>query len=272
MFTRLSLKSGFLICAILCTCALPAHAQSPVPVRDPNALALASRALQALAGGKAITDITLQARATYIAGSDQDTGPATLVALGNQQSRVTLSLTGGQRQEIRNGIAGAWVGQDGTAHATALHNCWTDASWFFPALSLAAAVSSPQTSVAFIGLETKLGIPVAHLQISKTLPRQPQMTPIIQRLSASDLYLDASSSLPVALDFNVHPENDAGRNIAVEIRYSNYQVANGIRVPLHIQKYQEGTLTLDLAVTNAVANSGVSSSFFVLLAVSGGKP
>jgi hypothetical protein len=54
---------------------------APGPVRDPNAIALANRALQALTGGTAITDITIQASATYIAGSDQEMGPATLMAL-----------------------------------------------------------------------------------------------------------------------------------------------------------------------------------------------
>ena len=246
---------------------LPGHVLGQTaagPVRDPNALALASQALQALTAGTALTDITLQASATYIAGSDQETGPATLVALGNQQSRVTLNLTNGQRQEIRNGVAGVWVGTDGTAHATALHNCWTDASWFFPALSIQAALLDPTVNVVFVGLESHLGIPTEHIQISKTLPRQPQMNSIIQRLSATDDYLDASSSLPVALDFSAHPEKNAGRNIDVEILYSNYQSVNGTSVPFHIQKYQEGSLTLDLTVGSVVANSGLTSSTFIL--------
>lgn len=70
---------------------------TPVLVRDPNAVALASRALQGLMGGTVLHDITLEANATYVAGSDQEVGPATLVAMGNQQSRVTLNLSSGQR-------------------------------------------------------------------------------------------------------------------------------------------------------------------------------
>ena len=108
----------------IATAQAPANAQSTVSVSDPTAVALASRALQSLAGGTALNDITLQGSATYVAGSDEETGTATLVARGNAQSLVTLNLTGGQRQEVRNGPAGYWSGPDGTQYAMAPHNCW----------------------------------------------------------------------------------------------------------------------------------------------------
>lgn len=114
---------------------------APVPARDPSAVSLAGRALQGLVGETPLTDITIVASATYTAGSDLEMGPATLVALGNQRSRVTLNLTSGQRQEIRRGSAGAWVGADGTPHAVGSSNCHVDAAWFYPALSLAALAS-----------------------------------------------------------------------------------------------------------------------------------
>jgi hypothetical protein len=51
---------------------LSAQTTAPVPARDPNAVALASRALQALAGGTALTDITLQGSATYTESSKEE--------------------------------------------------------------------------------------------------------------------------------------------------------------------------------------------------------
>ena len=118
MFPRL-----FLIAFLTTLTLSSARAQSSVPASSPNAVALASRALQALAGGTTLTDVTLQANASLTLGSDQETGTATAVARGNVQSLLTLSLDGGQRQEIRNGAAGVWVGTDGAPHAMATHNC-----------------------------------------------------------------------------------------------------------------------------------------------------
>ncbi|MGH9325319.1 MAG: hypothetical protein ACRD2B_01315 [Terriglobia bacterium] len=98
--------------------------------------------------------------------------------------------------------------------------------WRYTTLTRVASDSS--AVLAYVGAETKLGISVEHIQISETLPLQPQMTPLIQRLSSIDVYLDASSGLPVALDSNVHPDDNAAINIPAEIRYSNYRLVGGI--------------------------------------------
>ncbi len=260
MFPRL-----FLIALLTTLTLTSARAQSTVPTSNPDAVALARRALQALAGGTALTDITLQASATYIAGSDQQGGPATLVARGNVQSLLTLNLSAGQRQEIRNGPAGAWSGPDGTAHSMATHNCWVDAAWFFPALTLEALQADPTLSVAYVGPVEWNGAATIHLQFFHVVPGQAAaMTALIQRLSTVDLYLDPNSLLPVALGFNAHPDNDLNLNIPVEIVFGGYRNVNGVLVPFRIQKFLQGTLTLDLAVTQAALNSGVPSSAFTI--------
>src|SRR3989441_7814631 len=99
---------------------------------------------------------SVQATANYIAGSDEETGTATLLAKAGE-SRITLTLTGGQRAEVRNNSGGlpqgSWSGPDGVWHAMALHNCWTHAAWFFPGLSLQAALNDPQVAIAYAGQE-----------------------------------------------------------------------------------------------------------------------
>jgi len=242
-----------------------ASTQPTATVSDPNAVALASRALQSLAGGAALSDITLQANATYIAGSDEETGTATLVAHGNTQSLVTLNLSGGQRQEIRNGAAGVWVGPDGTPHAMATHNCFIDADWFFPAFSLAALASDSTLVISLVGQEVHDGVQVYHLTLLHNPSGQtPDVVSFIQQLSAVDFYLDASSLLPAAVAFNVHADNDANVNIPAEIRFAAYKSSNGVQAPTRIQKYLQNSLLLDLTVTNVAINSGVPASVFTL--------
>jgi hypothetical protein len=259
----------FLDCALLLLLPGPVLGQTAtVPVRDLNAVALANRALQAMAGITALKDITLQANATYIAGSDQETGTATLIALGNQQSLVTLNLSGGQRQEIRDGVAGVQVNPDGIPHNMAVHNCWADASWFYPGLSLAALAIDPTLAIAVVGKELHAGSLTYHLILYHVVGGQrPTIAADIQQLSAMDLYLDAGSLLPVALAFNTHPEDNAGADIAVEVRLGAYSRFNGAQVPTRIQKYLQGTLVLDFTVTNVAVNSGVPAGLFTLPAV-----
>jgi len=109
----------------------PIKARATAPTRDPQALTLIASSVRPLTGSVTVNDVTVQATASYVAGSDKETGTATLAASANQQSLVQLNLSGGSRQEIRNGPVGAWIGTDGTAHSMAIHNCWTDGSWFF---------------------------------------------------------------------------------------------------------------------------------------------
>lgn len=239
-----------------------------VTSRDPQALALLNAAVAALDVTTTVTDATLQANVGYTAGSDSESGPATLQAkissLGNE-SNLALTLSGGQRQEIRNGIAGVWVGIDGQPHAMATHNCFTDAVWFFPGLSLQAAVADPGVGMAYVGLENLGSASVQHIQLSRLLPGQTaDLTSSIQTLSTTDLYLDATSSLPVAVEFNGHPDLDANTNLLIEIQFSNYQSANGVVAPMHIQKFLQRSLLLDISVTGVTINSGIPDSVFTL--------
>jgi hypothetical protein len=239
--------------------------------RDPQALALIASSLKALTGGTAVNDVIVQTTAAYVAGSDEETGTATLTASGNQLSLVQLNLSGGPRQEIRNGPAGAWSGPDGTAHSTATHNCWTDASWFFPVLTLEAVADDPQTSVSYLGTDTSKGRPLLHLRVTRAPAGQAaNVTALILGLSAMDIYFDPQSFLAVVLDFNAHPDADAGTNLPVEIQFGDFQSMSGVLVPLQIQKYLQSSLLLNLVVSKVSINSGVPSSVFTLPPVSSG--
>lgn len=239
-----------------------------VVARDPQALALLNAAVTALDVTTTVTDATLQANVGYTAGSDSESGPATLQAkassLGNE-SNLALTLSGGQRQEIRNGIAGVWIATDAQAHAMATHNCFTDAVWFFPGLSLQAAVADPDVGMAYVGLENLGSAAVQHVQLSRLLPGQTaDLTSTIQTLSTTDVYLDATSSLPAAVQFNGHPDVDENTNLLIEIQFTNYQSASGVVAPMHIQKFLQGSLLLDVSVTGVAINSGIRDSVFTL--------
>lgn len=260
MFTRVVLL--FSLTSLIIT---PLKAQTPAPVRDPNAVALVNKALQALAGSMALTDVTIAGTATYVAGSDQESGTATLIASGNGMSSVQLNLDNGPRQEIRNGPAGIWSGPDGVTHWMATHNCWTDANWFFPALTLQALQIDSTLGVLNLGPALWNGVPATHLQFSHVIPGQTApMTAEIQSLSTVDLYLDPTALVPLALTFNTHLDSDLNANIPVVIQFGNYQNSGGVLVAFHVQKFLQGSLYLDLVLSQAAINTGVSPSTFTL--------
>lgn len=288
--------------SVFCLASIASSAQQTSPIvtppttSDPQAVALIQRALTALVGRVTISDVTLTGSARRIAGSDDETGTATLTATGAGDSKLKLNLPSGARIEIRNhsavplpdsfpkGVnlptsvteaaqpAGAAMGPDGEMHGIASHNLMTDPAWFFPPLTL-ANVASPIYVVSYIGQETLNGAPVVHvsasrpLAISSSTPPPPgppgtSFAAFMQELSQMDIYLDPTTLLPVALAFNTHPDANALVDLLVQIQFSNYQNTSTIEVPLHVQKFLNNSLVLDLQFDNVTLNSGLSASTY----------
>jgi hypothetical protein len=235
------------------------------PPSDPQAVTMAAQSIASLTGATAISDATLSGAATWTVGSDLQTGTATLLAKGFAESRVDLNLSGGARSEVRNVNGnpneGNWIGSDGAVHPIALHNCFTDASWFLPALgTLAAAAGNPNVVLNYIGLENFNQTSLQHIH-AYTFDLH---LPDAQQLSAIDLYLDPQTFLPFVMTFSEHPDEDGSTNIAVQIMFSDYRTVNGAIVPFHIQRYVNNSLMLDIQLASATLNSGISDNQFAV--------
>jgi hypothetical protein len=217
--------------------------------------------------GAPIRDVTLTGSAHRIAGSDQETGTVVLKALATGEARADFSYPSGPRSEVYGnsdkGPVGGWSGPDGTLKPIPLYNALVDSAWFSPALLLSKAGGSPDTVASTVANETRNGLAVEHIAISKQFPRAPsQVSALMQRDSQTQVYVDLSSSLPVAVSFNMHPDNDDSRNIPIEIQFSDYRVVNGVQIPFHIQKYMNNSLILDLQIQKVDLNTGLNSSAF----------
>jgi hypothetical protein len=212
----------------------------------------------------------LTGTAAWNLGSDLETGTFTLLVRGFGESRIDLNLTNGTRSEIRDNSQGypqgEWTTPDGATHYFPLHNCWTDASWLFPGLSsLGAALSNPNVVLSYVGLEILGGTSVQHIRSTVLVPNQrASETGLIQQLSTMDFYVDSTSYLPTAVAFNIRDNDNADRNVPTEILFANYQTFNGILVPTRIQKALNGQVVLDLTITSAVFNSGLTASDFTI--------
>jgi len=79
-----------------------------------------------------------------------------------------------------------------------------------------------------------------------------------------DVYLASTTQLPYSLVFNNHPDNNMLLDISTEIRYSNYQTIGGAQIPMHVQKFINNSLALDLQFQSAVLNSGLSTNLFTV--------
>jgi len=250
-------------CAVVLSC-LGSAAQSVTS--DPLAITLAQQAIEALTGGVAVSDVRLDGNVVSILGSDNETGTGTFSAKGLGESRVDLKLSGGNRSDVRNvtnGIPGGkWKKNTDNANAYVQHNCWVDASWFFPGLSSLSQTANSLFVFKYIGQEQLSGVAVQHIRVFQASPQDTRG--VFQRLSSMDFYFGVTSLLPVAVAFNTHADNDMNTDLPNQVLFANYQAVNGIQVPLHFQRLVNGVVMLDVNVTRATFNTGPSDSTFTL--------
>jgi hypothetical protein len=252
----------------------PAQTTSVSAAKDANAASLLSSALNAMSP-VLVNDITITGQAVGDASTDSESGTLTFKALNGGDASLAFSLASGQRNEIVNPTSdpqAAWSGIDGVWHKTALHNTWTPAAWFAPALVLESALTDPQLALQNLGSTSLNGRAVQHIRFWRVLSSASGASAtiaLVQGLSTVDIYLDAASNLPIVLGFNLHSDLNAGTNIPVAVFYSNWQKSSGVLVPMHLQKFLNGNLLDDIAVTSATVNSGLTSSSFSVPAVSG---
>jgi hypothetical protein len=242
--------------------AITLVAQNPSS-SSPQALTTLQSAFQALSGKSAINDVTLTGIAEWIVGSDDESGTVVFKTTSGA-NRLDLYLSAGTRTEIRSitasGPVGSWIGPDGVLHAMAQHNLKTEAGWF-PAFTIGNLISNTNVVVTYAGLETRDGAPVIHISSFQQSPNQPTGgSGLSQHLTQVEIYLDPSTLLPVSYIFNSHPDNNAALDFPTEIHYSNYQNIGGAQIPLHIQKFMNNTLILDLHFQNASLNSGLTAA------------
>jgi hypothetical protein len=218
------------------------------------------------ASSSSVEDATLTGNGHWIAGSTDENGTFTLRMLDSSGSRGDYAYPSGTMSEIRSytARAGQWVGADGTAHALASHNLFTEGAWFFPLTVIRHSLDATHFQTTFVGAETLDGEAVQHFRYWRISSGSTADAAEIQDLSRTEIYLDATTYLPVRITFNDHPDRDARTSIPVEIRYSSYQPINGTQVPFEIQQYRNHALSLDLQVENAVLNTGIAASLFNL--------
>jgi hypothetical protein len=248
------------------------QAQQTTTTASPNpAASLVSLAQAALTGGVPVSDVVLTGTANLPKGKEVVNGTVTLKLKGTHYARLDIASGSDSRSEVRSDVLGEWIGGDGEPHRMASQNSLGPAAWFSP-LAVISAMTEPNVIITYIGKETRTGINVEHLQYRRTFPKGPtrlspeveKRLPDLSKFSKVDVFLRADSYVPVAIEFNLHPDNDSRRNVPAEVRYADYRLVNGVRVPFRVQRLVLNQLDMDLSLESASINSGVSDSDFSL--------
>ena len=201
-----------------------------------------------------VQKVRLSGRVHAIAGSTNENGTFSFDLQSTGESKLDLKLASLTRTESTDAISDdphcTVTKADGVAKETAVHNCWRSLDWLVPLLVLqkhASELHSAPTPSAEKSRDAASEFTVRRSNSHATGKTQA----LIEKLSAVTLKLDPATSLPASMDFNAHPEEDAGTDIPIVVRYSDYRQISGASIPFHIQKYLNNGLVLDLQVDDA---------------------
>ncbi len=222
-----------------------------------------------------IHDVTLTGHALRSAGATTESGQAELKALVTGEARTDMSFPSGPSSEVyargARGAVGQWTGQDQKAHAIAPANLLAEPAWFCPALVLRKMAAQSANLTVSEGAARSGTLAFQHVRVV----RQPEPAggelclsdDVIEMARAAtqvDWYFDPSTSLPVEMDFKIHPDNEIHQNVPVRVRYSDYRSINGIQTPFHIRKLINNSLVLDLQLDAASFNTGMGPQSFAV--------
>jgi hypothetical protein len=255
-------KTISIVLAVILVPSSRVRAQTPTSTPNQPAVIL-NQSLAAMTGATNVSNVTLTGTTERIVGSDDETGTVTYNAVPGA-NRLDLSLSSGTHTEIRTSgtdvPAGNRIGPDAVVHEIPLHNLFASAGRF-PIFTISNALSAPAAVLTYVGTETKSGISVIHVQVSRQYPNVPaSIATLWQRLGRMDIYLNASTLLPTAVDFFTHPDNNQLLDIPVEFTFADYRAVGSLTVPFHVQESVNGSLLLDIRFQHASVNSGISSS------------
>jgi len=225
---------------------------------------LLQRSLAVQVATNSISDVTFTGTARRIAGSDDESGTASLKALSSGATRLDFNFPSGPRSEFKllssDGPTGGWSGPDQVVHPMANHNVVADWGWF-PAFTVGTSLNQNNTLVALIGQETRDNSTVIHIKVVQQFSGfSGSIAALMQHLSQVDIYVDPTSALPAAIAYSVHPDNDAGQDIPVEVKFSDYRLVNGCNIPFRIQKFLNNSLVLDLQFQSVAMNTGITAA------------
>lgn len=218
-----------------------------------------------------VTKVTLSGDANWYAGGLKDAGTVTLTAASDGSTKMQLILgKTGERTEsqlaIGPGMKCQWSGPDGKVHQKDYFVCLKPVVWFLPPLSLQSTSIPTSITVADLGTESTQDGSFRHLQAQFASAAFTGDSIALAQLegSVTDIDLDPSSSLPVALRYSVRPDSGADIRIPIVMKFSDYRNINGVELPYRIERYliDGGSAAYTYSATDTEVNQAMGGGAY----------
>jgi hypothetical protein len=238
----------------------PAQTSQVAVQRDPQAVSVLQKAIAAM-GGAVPADSTATGTLTIVAGSETDQGTIRILTRGTTQTSVQIQTPTRSWSEVFSDGGAAHIGSTGAATLLPMETAATSQSAFFPFPFLANALSDSDESCHFLGTEKLNGANVSHVVIWNTYASIPQLQALAE-FSATDVWLDSTTALPVRIAFLRRDGGGAAPKIAHQVDFSDYRALSGVLYPYQIQESVNGTTWATMTLQTVNVNAGLTNADF----------
>jgi len=197
--------------------------------------------------------------------SDQVTSAVTLKIKGLGEFREDVQNSAGVTTTVVNNGLAAQLLPDGTSRVLALQDAvsiWPVDVPIFSNLPLAA--SAQNFSVASLGTEMVSGALSNKIQISAQIQPVDPITDVTSRTASIIVWLDATTALPVQLQYTrLASDNPTASSLHIR-QFSNYQQVSGMLVAFTQQEFMNGRLLYAFQFSAVNFNVGLTDADFAL--------
>jgi hypothetical protein len=228
------------------------------PQRDPQAVAVLQKSVSVM--GALPSDSTAIGNVTTVAGSLTQQGTITILTRGSTQTSIQFQMPNNPWTVVfANGQANRVETSQTTVYPLEL--AASSQCLYFPLPYLSGILNNADYSVQYVGQEALGSSTVNHIVVQNTFNSSPTYQ-LLSPFTATDIWIDASSSLPVKIGMIRRDGGGSAPKIPISVSYSNYQVVSGVRYPFTIQEYVTETLWATTNIQSVTLNSGLTESNF----------
>lgn len=183
-------------------------------------------------GGRTPDQATLSGAVSVTSGGESSSGKLRVLASGYQKTNESFETSNGVT-EARFNAGDLLLFEDGAATRPSREFAVSGQSSFFPTVLISRALQGEDMAVAYLGDEVVEGGVAKRVRVWDTYSRDPD-SDFLADLSAFDIWVSASTDLPLMLRRERRQARGAAYGTIYEFRYADYQSFDGDQVPTRV--------------------------------------
>jgi len=228
----------------------------PAPTRDAGALLAVSQAVGALGGSTVaqIADCIVYGTIQPINNSSARAGNFVWKTSGAEFHREFSDGTA--TQILVSGHGHPSLSENGKTSRLLRHVAQAIPPLYLPALVLAGQANDPRYTLTFLGPAAASGQAAIRLHTSL------DSDAVSALVTPQEWYLDATTGLPLRVEYRVPDSLDAGKWEVGAVDFSDYRRVAGVSVPFRMLVYEDLQPTSVVTLTSVTFNTGLSPADF----------